>query len=176
MKKLFQKFKSDRADSLVTTIIVVPLLISTIITGVDYGFLMNNQSAVSNAARDGARTIAILGGNDPNNISAKYGNDSINASECFLNGVPLSVTECQIYQTLETSSLVQLNLNTIECSPGTTSYVGQDVECDVSWNYEGLPLSTLNLVFLAEDDTNAKGLGFTMNTRGTAKAETSVQS
>lgn len=176
MRNFTKRFKSDRADSLVTAVLVVPLMISIIFTGVDFGFFLNNQSAVSNAARDGARTIAILGGNDSNTISEKYGNNTLTASECIFNGITLSTTECQIYKTLDTGKLVQLDIHSIECSPGATQYVGEDVNCEVVWNYRGLGLSAINLVSLAQkDDPNGEGLGFKVTTKGTAKAETSIQ-
>ena len=63
MKRFFKSFKSDRGDSLVSFIIVVPVLLMILITSVDYGIFMLNRGQIQAVARDAARTVAIYGGN-----------------------------------------------------------------------------------------------------------------
>lgn len=188
-KRIFRDRFSDRADSLVTAFIVFPLVISLIITGVDFGMYMNNKSAIQSAARDAARTVSILGGNSDNTAIAKtYG---IN-NTCV--GMGLSAIECETINKLSVSSLTQVVLmgkdfedgegidQPVKCFPEETSGVGQSVYCEIYWMYDGLPLSMLGLTsnFSTEEDAPGQfsgdysGLGFPNRTVGYAAAETNM--
>lgn len=193
LKRIWMDRRSDRADSLVTAIIVSPLVVSLIITGVDFGMYMNNKSVIQAAARDGARTVAILGGNsDSTSIAKTYGI----SDTCTSLPVDLSNTECEIINKLSASSLTQVSLmgkgyeanneegfdEPVKCFPEETSGVGQSVYCEVHWMYKGLPLSSLGLTskFNTKDDSSSQfkgdysGLGFPNKTVGYAAAETNM--
>lgn len=189
LKSVFFRARSDRADSLVTAIIVFPLVISLIISGVDFGMYMNNKSVIQSAARDSARSVAILGGNsDDTSIAQNYG---INAACEYPN---MSTIECEAVKRLDSSPLVQVSLmgqsfndgegydKPVECSPEMTSGVGETVFCEIYWLYDGLPMSALGLTagFRTDEDMAGQfngdysGLGFPNRTVGYASAETNM--
>ena len=63
MRKFLKGLKSDRGESLVSVLIVMPLLVVMLVTMVDFSVYILNQGQVRAAARDAARTVAIYGGN-----------------------------------------------------------------------------------------------------------------
>ena len=169
-KSFMSRFKSDRGDSLVTALLVFPMTISIIISGIDYAMFLNNKSIILNATRDGARTVSILGGNnDKNNkIAARYGINELSTHKIGKNslsknydgypGCGMTKTEsghritdtaieCEIEKKLYASSLVQTDIYRITCDPWMTSRVGQSVFCEVHWQYKGLPLSSLGFTY-----------------------------
>lgn len=168
---------SDRGDSLVTAILVFPLVMSLIVTGVDFGFYLNNASVVKHATRDGARTISILGGDKANVISNKYGAAMPQSTEVNCGG--LSVTECHIKERLmgRQNQLVQADVDSVKCGPDVTSAVGEQTWCTVRWRYRGLPWSTLGFIGEYSDTKGEKqnGLGFVNVTTGYSAAETSLR-
>lgn len=183
LRTLLKNARSDSGDSLVTALIVFPLVVSLLVTGIDFGVFLNNKSYITNAAREGARTVAILGGNGSNDISDKYGKPASLATCAGMSNV-----ECDLYLTLDSAPLVQATLENgdpktdIKCTPNKTSYVGEQVSCTVKWRYKGLPMSSLSLVSLGDekngaeiDGTTGNALGFTQSTTGYANAETSTR-
>lgn len=204
-KSFMNRFKSDRGDSLVTALIVFPMTISIIISGIDYAMFLNNRSIIQNAARDGARTVSILGGNNDrdNKIANRYGindkNKNIGTNQ-FATGtysggsymcgsnrnaggslLQRTAIECEIEKNLKSSPLVQTEIYIITCDPWMTTRVGQNVFCEVQWQYQGLPLSSLGFTYNNnkqvkgfEDryDAEGNGLASYMVTRGYASAET----
>lgn len=191
LHKIGARFRSDRADSLVTAIIVFPLVVSLIITGVDFGMFLNAKSTMVNTARDGARSVAILGGNGSNVISKKYGKPGNIATRANVTCNDLSSVECDLYDRLWATPPVMVDWGNedkgnmshyIKCGPEKTSYVGEQVWCQIRWRYMGLPLSSLSLVSLGKQKNGTditpgeeNPLGIEQVTKGYASAETNVK-
>jgi len=80
MKKLCKLFKTDESldisdSNLISMVIMVPLFVALLITTIDLGIYFNLNTQITNIARDGARTVAIFGGNQRANnpIAETYG-------------------------------------------------------------------------------------------------------
>ena len=158
--KITGRFRSDRGDSLISMILVLPLMLTLIVSMLDFGFFLNNSSKVVNAARDGARTVAILGGDQTtgNQLALKYG-----ALDPYPDCTPgYSQIQCSLQNRLEVSRMVQSRIDSIQCGPGLTARVGEKTECVIEWEYVGLPMSSLGFI---------PGFG-EVTTVGNASAET----
>lgn len=181
------KYPGDKGDSLVTAVIVFPMVFSIIVTGVDFGLFLNNKAIIMNAARDGARTVAIQGGASTSNnkIAQKYGQtkNCKPSEKVGVAGVDTPL-ECTLLKRLSTSSLVQTDITSVNCTPNFTTRVGETTSCDIKWKYVGLPWSTLGFTGYngraygyGEKDTadgigSGEGLSGENITHGTASAET----
>lgn len=170
--------KSNRADSsLVSTIILIPLLLIVLVSIVDMGFYFSARAQYQNLARDAARTVAIYGGNGTATqmtpIEAKYGLTKASACAGVKDGLPAdtpfdaadyTAVECNLMKAaLNTRGVVMIELAVIKdnksgkmanCSPVQTSSIGQSVSCELGWNYTPLPLSGMN--FLMDNDVWTK--------------------
>lgn len=175
MKKFLNRFRSDRADSIVSTIIVFPLMMMFIVTGVDYSVYMSDRGQVQGIARDAARTVAIMGGNGTNTkatpIQKAYGEtrssacagintNSGSAGKAYKS--TSTATECGAIKSINSQAgLVNMEVNELICTPSVTKFIGQRVSCTVTWKYKGIPGSVFSFI----------GSGKENNTRGTSESE-----
>ena len=122
MKRFFKSFKSDRGDSLVSFIIVVPVLLMILITSVDYGML--NRGQIQAVARDAARTVAIYGGNGDaskatpieNAYGVPRGLVCSSVSGWGVDASTSSAVECNTAKALQQQrGLVNVKVKKIEC-------------------------------------------------------------
>lgn len=163
------KKHKDSADSLVSAVLVLPLILAVLFTMLDFSIYSGNRGMITNAARDSARTVAIFGGNGNNslttpiakaygsndsckeveNIVAKGGRDSLLA-KAYHKGTS-TPTECTLMKVLNGSGLVNVEIASVKCLPTFTDKVGNPVSCSVRWSFNGLPGSGLALARVGKD-------------------------
>lgn len=184
LKKIYEKLRKDRADSIVSAIIVFPIMASFLITGVDYSIFMGNRGRIQGIARDSARTVAIMGGNGiPKNnlvtpIQKAYGTSRSEACSKIgeksiaygaLNDNSSS-TECQVMKALTVDKgLVGVSVSAVQCTPQVATSIGAQVRCTVTWKYDGIPGSILTFINTEQDITKRKPP--VMNTTGSSESE-----
>lgn len=170
LKKILKSKKLDRGDSVVTAILVFPLLISMFLTIVDSSVYMGNRSQLNGIARDAARTAAIFGG-DGNaskmtTLEAAYGQSRTAACSGLTgdlvkgayNSGSTSAIECNVLKNIQSNpGLVNVEVKAIACDPQTTTSIGQSVTCDITWRHNGIPGSILSFMKSGEKDQKARG-------------------
>ena len=196
---LFSKLRKDRGDStLVSTVIVIPLIVAILITIIDTSMYFSNRAFLINATRDAVRTVAIFGGNGSNAsetpLERAYG---ANYSPCAgnLRSNPMIDTpydpatsstniECQLMTNLGASAgLVNVKIKDVKCGPNISTFIGQQAYCEVSWTYDGVPGSGLTLLRSSGNNMQAlagnglaanKGLDGVQVTRVTTTTEVNM--
>lgn len=169
----------DKAESIVSAVIVIPLVIAILFTMIDFGIFLMNRVVIQNSARDAARTVALVGGSGTASIATPiekaYGNtfsckaveDDISKAgpHSWLNKAynrgTSTPTECTLMHNLEHSALTNVIIKSVKCGPPYTASVGAPVECTINWQFNGLPGSGLALVKLGNE----------IRTIGTAESE-----
>ena len=172
-RKFFKRFSSDSGDSLVSAVIVFPVVIMFIVTSIDYSIYMSNRGQVQGIARDAARTVAIMGGNGnaakATPIEKAYGQSRANACSGFTVGkaapgyrTTSTAIECNVVRALlNQQGLVNAEITNVVCTPAAATFIGADVKCTISWKYNGIPASALG--FINSNNVNA--------TAGTSQSE-----
>lgn len=182
LKKFKKRFRNERGDALVSTIIIFPLMIIMLVTAIDFSIYMANRGQVQGVARDGARTVAIMGGNGNATkgtpIEAKYGSSKEEScKDVNSDALKPSTTaiECNIIKGLEThKGLVNVEITGVKCSPNKANFIGQRVQCEVSWKYGGIPGSGLTLMRNGasfNEDPALKGIN---TTAGSSESEVNL--
>lgn len=182
--KLKEKFASDRGDStLVSTILVIPLILGILITMIDVSVYFANRGQVLNMVRDGARQVAIFGGDGTATattpLEKAYGQSratvcaglSSNAVvKAAFNNATTTATECSVLRNIgNTNGLISLRVTSIQCgvapsggngdfTNNKTSNIGQQVGCEVTWRYDSIPGSGLGFM------QKAKQIGYSNQT------------
>ena len=153
-QKLMKRMRSDRADSsLVTFVIVMPLFFMFIVTMIDTSIYFANRAIIQQVARDGARQVAIFGGDGDatqrSPLEASYGVTGTcatveNASTRSANQTEV---ECQVLARYDQGAgLTSVLVTRVDCGPSRTDAIGQMTYCDVDWTYNGIPGSTMNFI------------------------------
>lgn len=190
MKKLSKNEKievRDRGDSsIISLVIALPLVLALFFTLIDSGLYFMNSQIINSEANNGARIIAIYGGNGDadrmTQIEAAYGGSGATKGECGESAK--TATECGIFKILtESNMLTGVKINSVKCGPRTSLYVGHETSCTVDWEYSGIPGSAMSFIVLDEKDANGNVVknseGKTVKrspfshtqTKGTAKSE-----
>lgn len=144
MKKLRKLLREDVAESnLVAAVFLVPFVVVSAATAIDGVLLMQNRSLLETKARDGARTVAILGGNGSTPIQREQGLDP-NFDKSSLEGE------------VKNTSPAQTNVKQVRCTPEITKKLGDPVECAITFSYKHLPLSLFSL-FMGGEETTVYG-------------------
>lgn len=177
IKKLKERIGSDRADSLVSSVFILPVIFFMLITTVDMGIYMSNRGQIQAVARDGARTIAIMGGNGTStqqtSLMRSYGTTdsckNLDLKGIKTNGTPV---ECNIINGLNnTSGLVNITITSVKCNPQYTNAIGQKVNCEVKWTYGGIPGSAMTFVREGGSFNKDEALRGEQTTTGSAESE-----
>ena len=150
LKRILKKVKSDRgSSSLVSFILLVPLFLGIVATGVDLAFYFANRGQVEAIARDAARTVAIFGGNgnvaQATTLENSYG--SSRASACSsgrsdlrdapnkylfvdTNKASYTTTECNVLAAIaNTTGIVSFSLDLTEINEGRAEPVSKAIVC-----------------------------------------------
>lgn len=167
MFKKLDRAQSDSGDStLVSTVIVLPLLMMIIFTIIDFSIWASNKSLIQDAARDSARSVAIMGGTD-SPLSDRYG-----VNESAADGLENKLRALNSSGALSNVTFVE---GSIECGPGVAAGVGDETYCTTRWEYGGFGFSAFNIVASMDGKNNApveEDVAFYRNTtRGTAESE-----
>lgn len=190
MRKLLKKLSKDNGGSeLVSMLLISVLMISMLTTLIDVGVYMNNRALINSAARDGARTIAIMGGagsrDSATPIENAYGLTL--AETCGkvqkkglaedVNVSDFTPVECNILNSLNNSTgLVNVSVKDVNCTPKTTTAIGQRTSCEVKWRYNSLPGAPMGFIHLKSNDPAFKDqkAGMLSNNVTTGSSESEV--
>lgn len=176
--KLKEKFTSDRGDStLVSTILVIPLILGILITMIDVSVYFANRGQVLNMVRDGARQVAIFGGDgtatSATPLEKAYGQSrttvcaGLSSNAVVKDAVKstTTATECSVLRNVGTTNgLISFHVDSIVCgvansagnfTGSATTNIGQQVGCELTWSYDSIPGSGLSFM------NRAKSMGYT---------------
>ena len=150
---IMKRFSSDEANSATVEFILLLLVLFTIlITILDFGMYFNNRAVIANSAQNGARLAAIFGGSTETSISKQYGsknwdgNRTTNMTQRCI-GVANNPIACIVLEDLlDNKGMVNTQIKRVDCGPGKTTGIGTRTWCEVSWEYKGLPGSSLSLL------------------------------
>jgi Flp pilus assembly protein TadG len=146
MNALQSRRRSDRGDSqLVTFVLVMPLLFMLVVTMIDVSIYFSNRAVIQQVARDGARQVAILGGDGTATTRTQI--EATNGETAACNSVTnpaarsanQTQVECKVLLRYEDSGLTNVTIDRVDCGPSFTTAVGQPTYCDVDWTYGGVP-------------------------------------
>lgn len=181
MKNFFVKIKSDKADSLVSAVIILPMMFFMLITTVDFGVYMSNRATIQAIARDGARTVAIMGGDGTATsgtpLEAAYGQSRSSVCTSAQNGIASSAykssessaIDCSVMSAINQSTgLVNVEVSAVNCGPNASTFIGQRAYCEVKWSYGGIPGSAMSFT---RGDNGEQILGGKNTTTGSAETE-----
>lgn len=199
LKALRAKLDSDRGDStLVSTILVIPLILGILITMIDVSVYFSNRSQVMNMSRDAVRIVSIYGGNGTDTqatpLEAAYGisratacsgapqsspivNQAYNNADMTLTTSRQNSTavECQLMKTIATSStLISVEIQRVTCGPQKSTQIGSQVYCVVEWKYNSIPGSALGFLQRAKDMYQADGLDGVQTIRVNSTSEVNL--
>lgn len=186
IEKIFARTKSDKADSLVSAVIILPLMFFMLITTVDFGIYMSNRATVQAIARDGARTVAIMGGDGTVDrgtpLEASYGQSRASsctkaqegiASSAYIDAKSTAI-ECNVMSALNNSTgLVNVEVSNISCGPDSSTFIGQRAFCEITWSYGGIPGSAMSFTRASNGE---QILGGKNTTAGSAETEVKFNS
>lgn len=145
MRKLLNslRMKSERGDAtIVTTLLVVPILFFLILTMIDVSYYFQARSAVQSVTRDAARQVAIYGGNN-NKALNPNGNKTVAkvALEKLYSGGKCTQSGCN-------------SAPVVTCTPTTTTQAGQEVSCTTRYSYKTInPANPITKMFGFTSDT-----------------------
>lgn len=182
-KAIRKKMTSDRGDStLVSTILVIPLILGILITMIDVSIYFADRSQLMNMSRDAVRTIAIYGGNGTSDMAtplevaygisratacsgAPQNSDMVKAAynhadtTLTTDRVDSTAVECSLMNNIATSSsLISVTVGNVTCGPQKSSQIGSQVYCVVKWTYHSIPGSGLGFLQKAKNMYGGEGL------------------
>lgn len=143
MSKLSYKLKNDRgAIGTVEFLFLILILLFLVFVILDFGLFFANKVVITNAVQNGARFVAVIGGNTETAIMSKYGQTSI-PSDCRSGkGVQSAVYgygACAVYKELAQARLTKnVTIKSIRCTPSRVQNIGETVSCEVRWGYKSL--------------------------------------
>lgn len=165
-KKISKKMKGDKGGSeSISLVFLLPLIIAVVVTIFDMSGYFFNRSIIQGAAQNGARTVAIMGGDGtvtkPTSLGIKYGLDrdeicgQIESDGVAAEAYKSSSTaiECNIIVALQNSSgLMSVKVEKVNCTPSITEAIGQRTSCEIVWGYKSIPASGLGFMSLDKDN------------------------
>lgn len=168
----------DRGDSsIISLVIALPLVLAILFTIIDSGIYFMNSQIINSEANNGARIVAIYGGNgdagEMTQIEAAYTTaDEKLACQGVSTSFARTPTECGIFRVLtESKMLTGVKINNVLCTPVRSLSIGADVSCTVDWEYSGIPGSAMSFISIPEEDGSRRSPFRHTETKGTAKSE-----
>lgn len=159
--------ESDEADStVISTVFVIPILLMMIITMIEVPILFSNRNLLQNDLRQGARTVAILGGASDGEggsaLASTYGaSDACRVASSWINsretvgedGTSYPVVKTKNIATCATaqgigdnSGYIAFHVYNIECGPNKAKKIGEATYCQASYYYDGIPGGSMSLI------------------------------
>lgn len=155
---LRNKIRGDRAGSeLVSMLFIVMFFVPLMVSAMDLSFWFMNRSQIASAARDGARTIAIVGGtgtiDKATQLESSYGLPKSTCSGVSPTKARTPI-ECNVFNSIQKSrGLVSVSVDKVFCTPERTASVGHRVTCTVTYTYKSVPGSGLSIFRTSEGKT-----------------------
>jgi len=168
--KLRTKLRSDRGDStLVSTVLVIPLILGILITMIDVSVYFSNRGQMLNLVRDSSRQVAIFGGDGTatyvtpleyaygvNRTTACSGLDTRPMVANAYKSTTSTAIECSLLKNISNSSgFVSVTVEDIQCGAATSAgnftltkalLIGSQVGCELTWRYDSIPGSGLGFM------------------------------
>lgn len=153
------------AASIITSMLLLPIMFFVIISAIDMGLYFNSQALVENAASDASRTTVLYGGagtaSHHSDRELQYGTQVTHSqlSEMGDNvGVNVSNSvEYELVNDLLGKETALFRLVSVECGPNSLGKVGEVAYCDVEWGYDGLPVSAWGMMVSNNDIQTSTG-------------------
>lgn len=125
-KRLQVLRKEDRgASDIITILFLLPILLLLIFSMIDLSLYVMARSTVQGVARDGARQVAMWGGNE-SSLRGKASAPTANMKTALVHGngncKPSACTKAPV----------------IQCTPKQTSAAGDNVSCSVTYSYRSV--------------------------------------
>ena len=131
---IFKRMKSDKgASNTVSFIVIIAFIMTMLVSFIDVGLYFNTKNQMQTAADNGARSVAMYGGNDTEVRDFRGGSTS--PEELVRVSIP------EAYKNPTANKTVVLNK--VECKvesskPGNKITAGDHVYCDVTYTYNGI--------------------------------------
>lgn len=154
--------RRDSGESLVSFIFIMPLFFALLMTMIDTSVYFANRSMVQQVARDGARTVAILGGagneTQATPLEEAYGttlSEACSGDALIVVGTGTTTpVNCGVAQRLiDSKGFINVAVNYVSCGPDVAPTVGSSTYCEVGWNYGGIPGSGLSFIKKRDGDS-----------------------
>jgi len=120
------RINNEEGSDIITTLFMIPFIIGLIFVLIDVSSYFQTRSTVQNAARDGARTVALYGGsasNIPLNTTGKTV-AQVTLSRIYANGKCLS-SHCTAAPT-------------VTCGPSKAISLSADAYCTITYHYQSV--------------------------------------
>lgn len=123
---------SETGSEIVTTLFLIPLFVAILFAIVDVSTYFQTKTQVQNITRDGARTVALLGGTSttiPLNKD-KFGGSGINVTNYVYDKLVDGSGNCRISGCSAPP--------TVTCSPNIATAISANATCTVNYRYRGV--------------------------------------
>lgn len=161
--KIFKRFKKDKAAAnTISFIVIIAFIMTMLVSFIDVGLYFNTKNQMQSAADNGARSVAMFGGNDSIVRDARGGETS--PEDLVLISIP------DAYKNPTENETVVVN--DISCSPNSGKIsAGDPVYCDIEYTYNGIAggFGLFNL------GRGAAGSNDSMTVRGTSVSEVTIE-
>lgn len=113
MKILSKLKKSEKGQSLIEFVLILPILLLLILGVLEYGWMLNAKVTVNSAAREGARTRAALGFSSVYNSTYETASDKAISDALKTSNITLVVQPTyQIKSDTEGGNMVTVTIST----------------------------------------------------------------
>lgn len=121
--------KQEKGDSeIISVLILLPIMLMLIFSMIDISLYVMTRSTVQGVARDGARQVAMWGGNE----SSLRGKNVKTPSTNMTNALQHSNGACK------PSACQNGKPPKATCTPKQTSQAGDEVSCSVTYSYQSV--------------------------------------
>lgn len=164
---VIKRMKSDKgASNTISFIVIIAFIMTMLVSFIDVGLYFNTKNQMQTAADNGARSVAMYGGNDTAIRDLRGGSTS--PQELVRISIP------EAYKNPTANKTVVLNK--VECKvenskSGNVVTAGDHVYCDVTYTYNGIAggFGLFNLGRGKSGDNNS------MTVRGSSVSEVTIK-
>lgn len=164
---IIKRMKSDKgASNTISFIVIIAFIMTMLVSFIDVGLYFNTKNQMQTAADNGARSVAMYGGNDTEVRDFRGGSTS--PQELVRISIP------DAYKNPTANKTVVLN--NVKCDvesskPGNKITAGDHVYCDVTYTYNGIAggFGLFNLGRGKSEDSKS------MTVRGSSVSEVTIK-
>lgn len=174
-----QSRSDDGETTVVATVFVLPIILMMIVTMIEVPLLMSNRNLLENDLRQGARTVALLGGTE-SELGKTYGasdacerpdiapwvTQTTLVSDQYVSTVypsEANMVTCMLAYNIGTNtSYIAFHIYHIVCGPKQAGKIGKTVWCQADYYFDGIPGGSMSLI----GGTKHFGWGKGVNQRG----------
>lgn len=163
LMKFRKKMKQDKgASNTISFIVIMGFIMVMLVSFIDVGLYFNAKNQMQSAADNGARSVAMFGGNDNAIRDARGG--TISPVDLVKESVPKAYKNPTANKTVV--------LNKVVCYPENQKIkVGDPVYCDLTYTYNGIA-GGFGLFNLGRGKSGDNG---SMTVRGTSVSEVTIE-